>query len=61
MKDDIDVMILCGGSATDLPVQSPKYASMFNIIDSYDTHAKALEYTEKMNEASLKNNKINLY
>ena len=39
-KDDIDVLILCGGSATDLPVQGPKYAEMFNTIDSFDTHAK---------------------
>ena len=38
-KDDIDVMILCGGSATDLPVQSPEYAKYFNIVDSFDTHA----------------------
>lgn len=36
----IDVMILCGGSATDLPVQTPKFAEMFNVIDSFDTHAK---------------------
>ncbi len=39
MKDDIDVLVLCGGSATDLPVQTPKYASMFNVVDSFDTHA----------------------
>ena len=38
-KDDIDVMILCGGRATDLPVQSPEYAKYFNIVDSFDTHA----------------------
>ena len=43
-KDKIDVMILCGGSATDLPVQGPKYAKMFNTIDSFDTHAKIPEY-----------------
>lgn len=39
-KDKIDVMILCGGSATDLPVQTPEYASMFNVVDSFDTHAR---------------------
>ena len=39
-KDKIDVMILCGGSATDLPEQGPDFAKMFNTIDSYDTHAK---------------------
>ena len=39
MQDDIDVMILCGGSATDLPEQTPKFASMYNVVDSFDTHA----------------------
>ncbi len=39
-KDKIDVMILCGGSATDLPAMTPKFAEMFNVIDSFDTHAK---------------------
>ncbi|MGN0301494.1 MAG: diaminopimelate dehydrogenase [Anaerotardibacter sp.] len=38
-KDKIDVLILCGGSATDLPQQTPEYAKMFNVIDSFDTHA----------------------
>ena len=38
--DKIDVMILCGGSATDLPVQTPEFAKMFNVVDSFDTHAK---------------------
>ena len=38
-KDRIDVLILCGGSATDLPVQTPQYAKYFNVIDSFDTHA----------------------
>lgn len=40
MKDEIDVMILCGGSATDLPVQTPQFAAHFNVVDSFDTHAK---------------------
>ena len=39
MQDDIDVMILCGGSATDLPEQTPKFAAMYNVVDSFDTHA----------------------
>lgn len=39
-KDKIDVMIICGGSATDLPVQTPEYVKYFNVIDSFDTHAK---------------------
>ena len=59
-KDKVDVMILCGGSATDLPVQSPKYASMFNIIDSYDTHAKIPEHFENVNKASKENGNVAL-
>lgn len=49
-KDNIDVMILCGGSATDLPVQTPKFASMFNVIDSFDTHAKIPNHFKNVNE-----------
>lgn len=59
-KDKIDLVFLCGGSATDLPVQGPKYAKLFNTVDSYDTHAKALEYTEKMNTAALEGDKISM-
>ena len=44
MKDKIDVMIICGGSATDLPKQTPEYAKMFNVIDSFDTHARIPEH-----------------
>ncbi len=40
MKEKIDVLIMCGGSAFDLPTQTAQYASMFNVIDSFDTHAK---------------------
>ncbi len=47
-KDKIDVMILCGGSATDLPVQTPALAKFFNVIDSFDTHAKIPEHFEKV-------------
>ncbi|WP_029322945.1 diaminopimelate dehydrogenase [Butyrivibrio sp. AE3004] len=43
-KDKIDVMILCGGSATDLPKQTPKYAKLFNVVDSFDTHARIPEH-----------------
>jgi diaminopimelate dehydrogenase len=39
MKDEIDVLVICGGSATDLPVQTPEYVKYFNVIDSFDTHA----------------------
>ncbi len=51
---NIDVMILCGGSATDLPVQTPALATMFNVIDSFDTHAKIPEHFEKVNTAASK-------
>ena len=44
MKDQIDVLIICGGSATDLPVQTPKFAQWFNVVDSFDTHAKIPEH-----------------
>lgn len=56
-QDKIDVMLLCGGSATDLPEQGPQFASMFNTIDSFDTHAKIPQYFQAVNEAALKNNK----
>lgn len=53
-KGDIDVLILCGGSATDLPEQGPQLAAMFNTVDSFDTHAKIPEYFGKVNEVALK-------
>ncbi|MEH7387378.1 diaminopimelate dehydrogenase [Bacillus sp. JJ1521] len=48
----IDVMLLCGGSATDLPEQTPHLASMFNTVDSFDTHAKIPEFYQAVNEAA---------
>ena len=48
----IDVMILCGGSAKDLPEQTPKYAELFNVIDSFDTHAKISEHFAKVDAAA---------
>lgn len=54
----IDVMILCGGSATDLPVQTPKFAEMFNVVDSFDTHAKISEHFAKVNEAAKNSNHV---
>lgn len=51
-RDQIDVLIICGGSATDLPVQSPKYAKMFNVIDSFDTHAKIPEHYAAVDAAA---------
>lgn len=58
MTEDIDVLILCGGSANDLMTQSPKYAEQFNIVDSFDTHAKIPEHFMAVNEAALKNNHV---
>ena len=52
MKDKIDVLIICGGSATDLPKQTPEYAKMFNVIDSFDTHAKIPEYFANVDKAA---------
>lgn len=51
-KNKIDVMILCGGSATDLPKQTPKIAEMFNTVDSFDTHAKIPEYFENVDKTA---------
>lgn len=51
-KDKIDVMILCGGSATDLPKQGPAIAKMFNTVDSFDTHAKIPEYFDSVDKIS---------
>ena len=59
-KNKIDVMILCGGSATDLPKQGPEYAGMFNTIDSYDTHANVPNYFKKVNEKALQGNKVSI-
>lgn len=59
-KDQIDVMIICGGSATDLPVTTPKLAQMFNVVDSFDTHRKIPDHFEKVNDAAEKGNKLAL-
>ena len=53
-KDQMDVLILCGGSATDLPVQTPALAEHFCVVDSFDTHAKIPEHFEKVNAAAKK-------
>ncbi|MGN0288601.1 MAG: diaminopimelate dehydrogenase [Lachnospiraceae bacterium] len=52
MQDKIDVLILCGGSATDLPVQTPEYARLYNVVDSFDTHAKIPEHFASVQEAA---------
>ena len=51
-KEDIDVLIICGGSATDLPAMTPKYAAMYNVIDSFDTHARIPEHFANVDKAA---------
>lgn len=60
LKNDIDVVILCGGSATDLPVQGPEMAALFNTVDSFDTHAKIPEYFKSVNDAASQNNNTSI-
>lgn len=59
-KDKIDVVIMCGGSATDLPNQVPEIAKSFNTVDSFDTHAKIPEYYNTVNESALVGNKTSI-
>ncbi|EQB40085.1 hypothetical protein M947_03420 [Sulfurimonas hongkongensis] len=59
-KDKIDVLILCGGSKDDLPVQGPEFSANFNIVDSFDTHAKIPEYFDSVDKPSKANNKVAL-
>ncbi len=58
MKDQIDVLIICGGSATDLPKQTPAYASSFNVVDSFDTHANIPVHFAAVNEAAMAGGKV---
>lgn len=51
-KDEVDVLILCGGSATDLPTQTPEFAKNFNVIDSFDTHARIPEHFANVDAAA---------
>ena len=53
-KGEIDVMIMCGGSATDLPMQTPMLAGLFNVVDSFDTHARIPEHFAKVDEVARK-------
>ena len=57
-KDKIDVLILCGGSATDLPKQTPEYAKDFNVVDSFDTHAKIPEHFENVDKSAKEAGKV---
>ncbi len=58
MKDQIDVMILCGGSAKDLPEQTPAFAKHFNVIDSFDTHARIPEHFGNVDAAAREGGKV---
>lgn len=58
MKDEIDVMILCGGSATDLPRQTPELAAYFHVVDSFDTHANIPEHFEAVDQAAKKSGHV---
>ena len=57
-KDDIDVLVICGGSATDLPKQTPELAKYFNVVDSFDTHAKIPEHFANVDAVSRESGKI---
>ncbi len=58
MKDEIDVLILCGGSARDLPRQTPDMAKLFNVVDSFDTHAKIPEHMANVDAAAKEGGKV---
>lgn len=59
-KNDVDVLIICGGSATDLPKQTPEYAKYFNVIDSFDTHARIPQHFANVDKAAKDNGHIAL-
>lgn len=59
-KDKIDVMILCGGSATDLPKQTPMYAKLFNVVDSFDTHARIPEHFSNVDASAKEGGKLGI-
>ena len=60
LRDAIDVLLLCGGSATDLPVQTPEYAGLFNVVDSFDTHAKIPDHFAAVDAAARAAGKVAL-
>lgn len=60
LKDEIDVLIICGGSATDLPEQTKQYVKHFNVIDSFDTHANIPEHFEAVDEAAKKSGRVGI-
>lgn len=59
-KDKIDVLILCGGSATDLPKQTPEFEKLFNVIDSFDTHARIPEHFANVDAAAKESGKVGI-
>ncbi|MBR7116539.1 MAG: diaminopimelate dehydrogenase [Clostridia bacterium] len=59
-KDEIDVLVICGGSATDLPKMTPELASRFNVVDSFDTHAEIASHFENTDGASRQGGKLAL-
>ncbi len=60
-QDDLDVLILCGGSANDLPQQTPYFAQYFNVVDSFDTHAKIPEHFQAVEEQAKKHQKVAIF
>ena len=60
MENEIDVLVICGGSATDLPEMTPKYAAKYNVIDSFDTHAKIPEHFANVDKAAKEAGKIGI-
>ena len=60
LKDEIDVLIICGGSATDLPVQTPEYVKYFNVVDSFDTHKKIPEHFANVDKAATESGHVGI-
>ena len=59
-KDKVDVLIICGGSATDLPEQTPEYVKLFNVVDSFDTHAKIPEHFKNVDNSAKHSGKLGI-
>lgn len=59
-KEEIDVLIICGGSATDLPEQTPEFVKYFNVVDSFDTHAKIPEHFKNVDKVAKESGKVGI-
>ena len=59
-KEELDILVICGGSATDLPEMTPKYAAMYNVIDSFDTHARVPEHFANVDKAAKSAGKVGI-